>query len=163
LQRRRDSRAKRDRPRTTRETGDNTAPRARELFRPDTRARPAFTSGQLPMTFRPSPGDDRPPPVNILRLQLRRGLLRSVRLYGRIRAVLRRYRPAGTGLSETAVAYDYEARMILQRLFWCHTEADVHLAVRAVLRERCDAKNVFSTARSAAAAEAIWKLWKERP
>jgi hypothetical protein len=114
------------------------------------------------MTFRPSPGDDRPSPVNILRLQLRRSLLRSVRLYGRIRTALRRHRPAGTGLGETAVAYDYEARMILQRLFWCQTEADVHLAVRAVLRERGDAKNVFSAARSAAVAEAIWKLWQER-
>jgi hypothetical protein len=116
-------------------------------------------SAQLPI-----PGDEGAgkPPFNLFRLQLRKELVRSARMCARITAILRRLNPAGTGYGDTLLRYDYESRMILQRLFRCRSEADVLRAMQDVFKDRFGAKNVFSNGRFSAAAPRIWRVWQER-
>jgi hypothetical protein len=99
-------------------------------------------------------------PLEIWRLEFRRELIRSARMCGRIRRVLQRLNPGGTGFDDRLLHYDYEARMILQRLFRCRCEADACRAIRKVFGERFGSPSVFSFERFSDTAREIWGFWK---
>ena len=110
----------------------------------------------------PFSGEGAGKPIHLRRIQLRKELVRSMRVCARIRAILQRVNPAGTGYGESLLKYDYEARMIRQRLFTCREEADLLPAMQEVFKDRFGAKNVFSAGRFSDAAPRIWRVWQER-
>jgi hypothetical protein len=99
--------------------------------------------------------------LNLLLLQLKKDVVRSARMCGRINPVLRRLNPGGTGFADQLQKYDHEARTILQSLFGCRSEADVRRAIRRVFGERFGSPNAFSLTRFSDAAREIWSFWND--